>query len=391
MIATAPALLIALLVVAPLPGAAKVPPVGQQATQAKPAQPPKPKKPPTAKLVEPWPDAAKLEERRADAEARRLFQQTEPLVFTLTADFKAVNRDRDLKSTKTFPAVLAVGGQDGAGTAAPLHVSLYTRGNVRLTSHLCSFVPLGIDFTKKEVQGTVFDGQNKMKLITHCENNAQFDQYVLREYLAYKLYNLVTPRSFRARLARATYVDSTSGKTLATRNAVLIEDEDDLAARMEGRAMALPRMQFKDFDQDALTLMMLFQYMIGNTDFSIYQLHNVHMVQTQAKVFYPIIWDFDITGFAGTPYGKPDPRLEISTPRERLYRGPCRSMAEYEPSLAVFRAKQAEALALLDLPGLDQGNRRDAAQFLGEFFSLLGRPQALKHELVDKCKSQPLM
>jgi hypothetical protein len=115
------------------------------------------------------------------------------------------------------------------------------------------------------------------------------------------------------------------------------------------------------------------------------------MVQTPAKVFYPIIWDFDITGFAGTPYGKPDPRLEISTPRERLYRGPCRSMAEFEPSLAVFRAKQAEALALLDLPGLDQGNRRDAAQFLGEFFSLLGRPQALKRELVDKCKSQPLM
>jgi hypothetical protein len=387
----APALLIALLVVAPLTGAAKVPAVGQATTQAKPEQPPKPKKPPSARLAEPWPDAKKMAERRVDAESRRLFQQAEPLVFTLTADFRAVNRDRDPASTKTFPAVLAIGGQEGAGATPPLHVSLRSRGNVRLQARVCSFVPLAVDFTKKEVKGTLFDGQSQLKLVTHCENNSLYDQYVAREYLVYRLYNLFTPKSFRVRLARVTYVDSTSGKALTTRNAFFIENEEDLAARAEGRPLALPRMLFKNFDQEALTLMSLFQFMIGNTDFSIYALHNVHQVQTRANVFYPIIWDFDITGLAGTPYGAPDPRLELSSPRERLYRGPCRTMAEYEPFLAVFREKQAGALALFDLPALDDRNRRDAKEYLGEFYTLLGRPEALKKELIDKCKKQSLM
>ena len=131
--------------------------------------------------------------------------------------------------------------------------------------------------------------------------------------------------------------------------------------------------------------MMLFQYMIGNTDFSIYTLHNVHMVQTQAKVFYPIIWDFDISGLVN-PLREPDPRLKIANLRERLYRGPCRSMTEYEPSLAVFRAKQAEALALLDSRA---GPRRGAAAMppgtSGSSSRCSADQDRLKRELVDKC------
>ncbi len=385
------ALFVALCVAGPAVTAVRAGAGGRPAAQAKPDQDPKQKKPPSAKLAEPWPDEAKMAERRKDAESRRLFRQSEPLALTLAADFRAVNRDRNLNSTKTFPAQLSVTSQGGSDAAAPIPVKLRTRGNIRLSSKLCSFVPLAIDFPKKEVKGTVFDGQNKMKLVTHCQDNSQFDQYVLREYLAYRLHSLITPWAFRVRLVRMTYVDSATGRPLTTRNGVLIEDEDDLAARMEGRAVALPRMMFKDFDQNALTMMMLFQYMIGNTDFSIYALHNAQQVVTPAKVFYPIVWDFDVTGLAGTPYGVPDKRLGISSVRERFYRGPCRTMAELEPSLAVFRAKQAEALALIDMPGLDDRNRRDARDYLQEFFTLLGRPDRLKKTLVDECKVQPVM
>jgi hypothetical protein len=363
-----------------------------QSAQAKPAQ--TKEKPPSAKLAEPWPDAAKLAERSKEAEELKLFQQEEPLVFTLAADFRAVNRDRNLDSTKTFPGVLTVKGQEAGSADVPLQVTLQTRGNIRLKSTLCSFVPLRIDFAKKSVNKTVFDGQRKLKLVTHCDENRSFDQYVLLEYLAYRLYNVMTPRSFRVRLAQATYVDSRNGKTLSTHNAVFIEDEDDLARRMEGRAVALPRMQFKDLDQAALTLMAVFQYMIGNTDYSIYALHNVHQVQTPANVFYPIIWDFDITGLVDPRYAVPSQQLrdEIASVRNRLYRGPCLTMEEFEPTLAAFRAKQAELqAAVASTPGLDSDHRRKATEYLEEFFTTLGRNDVVKRELVDKCHTGPTM
>ncbi len=97
----------ALLMLLPSPMLPTVPALGTdgvaQASQAKPGQTQKPKKPAAAELAEPWPDAAKLAERRKDAEARRLFQDAEPLAFTLAADFKAVNRDRNYRQHQGLP------------------------------------------------------------------------------------------------------------------------------------------------------------------------------------------------------------------------------------------------------------------------------------------------
>jgi hypothetical protein len=153
-------------------------------------------------------------------------------------------------------------------------------------------------------------------------------------------------------------------------------------------------MEFKDLDQDALTLMAVFQYMIGNTDYSIYALHNVHQVQTPAKVFYPIIWDFDITGLVDPRYGVPNEQLrnEIASVRNRLYRGPCRTMEEFEPTLAAFRAKQAEMqAAVASVPGLDSAQRDKAAKYLEEFFTTITRQDLTKRELIDKCRTGPTM
>jgi hypothetical protein len=363
-----------------------------RASQAKPGQTQKPKKPPAVRLAEPWPDGAKLAERRKDAEARRLFQEAEPLAFTLAADFKAVNRDRDIASTKAFPAVLTVKGQDGAVPAVPLQVNLRTRGAIRRRSDVCAFAPLSIEFVKQDAKRSVFDGQSKLKLVAHCNESQAFDQLVLLEYLAYRLYNLMTPQSFRVRLARATYVDSKSGRTLSTHNAVFIEDDDDVARRMEGRAVEMPGLLFKDFDQESLTRMTVFLYMIGNPDYSISGMHNVRLVQTPANARYPITWDFDVSGLVDPRYAIPNERVrkQIAAVRVRSYLGPCRSAEEFEPTLAAFRAKQAEMLALVGaIPGLDDAERRKAVDYLGEFFTVIGSKELVKRELIDTCKDRP--
>jgi hypothetical protein len=354
------------------------------------AKAPKPKQPPSAKLAEPWPDADGLAKRRSEAEGRRLFQSLDPLEVTITADFKAVNGDRNPDSKKTFPGTVTVAGDNGTPTV--LKVTLATRGNLRLNVRTCANVPLKVNFVKKETSGTVFDGQDKMKLVVHCQDGDRYEQFVLREYLAYRLHNLLSPHAFRVRLARATYVDARNGKVIDTKPAVFIEDDGDVAKRMDGRVVELPRMSFKDFDQQALVDMALFQYMIGNTDYSIYALHNLVPVTTPAKVFYPIIWDFDVSGLVSPPYGIPAKSLGIYSVKERLYRGPCRTMDEYEPSLAKFRSKEAEALELVNtIPGLQDRDKKDVTEFLRDFFTRLNRKDGLKKDLVDNCKSQPTM
>jgi len=362
-----------------------VPP--QQATAA---QETKQKKPPSAKLAEPWPDAAKLSERRAEAEALPLFKEDVPLPFTLEADFKAISRDRDPESTKEYPGTLTVTDQQEAAVTIP--VTLTTRGKSSLNPRVCEFVPLRIDLPEKEVKGTVFEGQQALKLVTHCENGRGFDQYVLLEHLAYRIFNVLTPRSFRTRLAAATYVEVSNHKPLFTRHAMFIEDDGDLARRMEGRVVEMPRLLFSNLDQESLMTLMLFQYMIGNTDISIWALHNISLVTTPARVFHPITWDFDMAGLVAPPHAIPNPRLKLISVKDRLYRGPCLSLAELEPHLAVFRTTQADVLALIDaIPDLDKSRRNTARSFLNEFYSLLGRQDRLKRELVDKCRPAPTM
>jgi hypothetical protein len=327
--------------------------------------------------------------RRTDAENRRLFQRTEPLQLTIAADFKAVNADRSENSTKRFPATLAAGGDEGG---PPMPVTLRTRGHFRRRSTSCAWVPLRVEFQSDRAASTVFEHQRTLKLVTHCRDNGEYEQYVLREYLVYRLFNLLTPRSFRARLVKATYADAASGRPLTTRYGMFVEDDDDVARRNDARVIDLERALFKDVDADSVTLMMLFEYMVGSTDFSIFKLHNVRLLQDQNRAFHTVPYDFDLTGLVNTRYAVVDSRLPIDSVRSRLYRGPCRTESELQPLLDRFRATRDAALALYDsLPDLDPAYRRSARGYLQEFYSLIDVRGGVKKALVDGCSRAPTM
>lgn len=336
------------------------------------------------RLARPWPDAEELRARQLAAENLPLFRTAEPLAFTLAADFDAVNEDRTVDSPKRFPGVLTVAGENGGPVTIP--VQLGTRGNLRLKPKICFFVPLRVEFSKKQARGTPFEGQGSLKLVTHCRNSGDYEERVLEEALAYRIANVVTAASFRTRVARATYVDSRNGKTLTTRWAMFIEDADDVARRLQGRIAPLKKL-FRDLDQPSLLRLSLFQFAIGNTDYSIHALHNVRLVQDRQGVLRPLAYDFDVSGLVDPPYGAPDPRLLIRSLRDRLYRGPCLPLDEFEPILAEFRAKKTQILALYDAePGLDQKRRDAAKDYLAEFFDIIESPERTKRFLVDRCR-----
>ncbi len=348
------------------------------------------KKDPYAKFNEPWPDAGQLASSRVEAEKRPLFASDEPLAFTLTADFVAINDERDATSTRRFPAVMQLRGAGGDTISIPVQLS--ARGHARRNAVVCSVVPLRLEFSKTDVAGTVLDGQRELKLVTHCQNDRNYEQYVLSEYLAYRLYALLTPRSFRTRLVRATYVESGRNRTPAPRYGILVENEADLARRLEGRIADLPNRLFKAFDQDALTWMFLVQFMVGNTDYSIMALHNIKIVSDRNQMLYPVGYDFDYSGLADTRYAVADKRLGIYTVRERLYRGPCRTAREFEPFLATLRAKGPDLLALVDtIPDFAPGPRQEARKYLNEFVSLVGDPRRIQRVFDKSCVSASTM
>lgn len=351
------------------------------ATAPKPAAP---KAPGEVPVAEGWPSAQQLAQRRRDAETRRLFQTAEPLAFTIVADFKAIDRDRNPASTKTFPGTISV--VDASGQTVTKPVMLRGRGHSRRNPKVCDFVPLRLEFNRTEMQGTEFEGHNALKLGTHCRSVAVFEQYVLREYTAYRIMNILTPRSFRVRLAKGTYIDSTTQKTLGTRWAMFSEDDDDMARRQEGRIDDRPQLLFRHMNSEYLGLMTMFEYMISNTDVSIATQHNVKIVETPAGVRYPVPYDFDYSGLVNTSYAVVDKMFSLSSVRQRLYRGPCRTPEELEATFAQFRSAKAEIYRLYDdLPAFTDASRQDGQKFLDGFYQALDKPADVKRAFVDGC------
>ena len=325
--------------------------------------PPPPKKNPLLKLVEPWPTPEKMIERKLDAEARPLFATEAPLDVTLVGDFKAINKDRNPTSTQRYPASLRVGD-------ASLDVEVSARGHLRRMARTCDYVPLRVTFPKKVAAATAFAKQDALKLVVQCAGGDDWEQYVLREYLAYRIFNVITPNSFRVRLARVSYVDRASGKPAGTRLGMFLEDESDVAKRMEGRVVALERLTFEDLHMDTLMPMMIFEYMIGNTDYSIWALHNVRIVQRPDKSLHPLPYDFDVSGLVNPPYAVPAKGLMLKTVLDRMYRGPCRRPELVDPYVANFVAKKDIVRALpASVPGIDRAARDEARGYIDSFYA----------------------
>lgn len=328
-----------------------------------------------------WPDAATLAERKREAERRRLFRSDELLPVTLTADFRAVMRDRNDDSVKTFPATISFPAADGSVQSMSLRIR--TRGHSRRNVRTCTFAPLRLEFEKAQTKGTLFDGHGALKLGTHCRSGQQ--EIILREHAIYRMFNLLTPRSFRSRVAKMTYLDAASGKVVGDEAGLFIEDDDDVAKRLEGRIIAAAQPVFVTIEPGSLDLMTLFEYMIGNTDFSIMTQHNVRVVQTQAGRRFAVPYDFDYSGLADAAYARPSPALPITSVRDRLFRGPCRTAAEWQPSVDQLRAAKAKVLELLDAPGLSPSYRKDAKSYVEQFYRVLDQPSALKKAIIDPC------
>jgi hypothetical protein len=233
---------------------------------------------------------------------------------------------------------------------------------------------------------TLFAGQKALKLGTHCQDSNQYEQYVLREYLAYRAHNLVTPLSFRPRLARVRYVDARDTTRAVERYGLFVESERELGARLGGDVITARGGRYEDVTDSSAVLLGLWEYFIGNTDFSMAYLHNVRLVATpQGTSAVP--YDFDFSGLVDTRYATPDPRLGLATVRQRLYRGPCLTEQQVVDVVARFAARREAIRALYAaLPSLDAGYARRAVAYIDDFYAAAKDPKAFARKLKGSCQ-----
>lgn len=312
-----------------------------------------------------------------------LFASAEPLAFTLETDLRRLLRDRgtDRKEHGATLRYVATGGD-----TVSVNVDLRTRGIFRLKE--CAFPPLRLDFATSKVKETTFAGQDKLKLVTHCRGaQSPYEQNILQEYALYRIFNLLTARSLRARLAHVTYRDSLGKDEPVTRYGILLENEMQLAKRFGDTVITSKLVHDMLIEPDDGTLVAVFQYMIGNTDWSTWGLHNITILRDTAGALFAIPYDFDFAGVISAPYAVPAPQLGIKTVRERVYRGFCQPDAVLQPVLARFRAqKDSIYAAYRAVPDLNPRVVRDALSYFDEFYRLINDPSSIRRIFMNTCR-----
>lgn len=316
-----------------------------------------------------------------------LFGSTEPLEVTLTADFSLLKQDRR-GETPERPATVALAAPDGAPIV--IEAQVRTRGRTRRSETVCSMPPLRVNLKKRQAEGTVFEGQDKLKLVGSCRPGVDaYEQLVLAEYVAYQALRVVTDVSFRVRLARITYVDESGQDPPFTRFAFFIEDDDALAERVGATVFQLPEgsnLPAEALEPVSATTAAVFQYMIGNTDWSDIAGHNVELLQRGGSAI-PVPYDFDYSGLVDAPYAVPHADLRLPDVRTRMYRGFCQDEALSRVVVARFLAARPEILRQLAVEGLDGSARQRMTAYLEDFFQQVETPERARSRFLRDCRT----
>ena len=279
------------------------------------------------------------------------------------------------------------------------NIRVKARGHTRRMREVCYFPPIWIDFEKQNIKGTLFEGQNRLKLVTHCsESGTAFKQIVLKEYLAYRTYNLLTDRSFRVRLAKVTYVDSKGRRKTITRYGFFIEDEKKMANRNGSERVRVNKVSREMYEPSTLNLLEIYEFMIGNLDFSLLMAqpgsrccHNARLIRHPGddNLVLPIPYDFDHAGIVAAPYARPPKSLKMRSVKQRLYRGYCHSDGILEANIDFFNELKKDIFDLWqNANGLNTQTRKESLAYLKSFYEIINDPDKLRRQIHEKCRGE---
>jgi hypothetical protein len=316
-----------------------------------------------------------------------LFSSDAPLEIVLETDLVGLMNDTRAEPDYREARFIC---QLDKSNALIFDIRVRPRGRTRRKPAICAFPPLMLNFREKSTAGTLFEGQNKLKLVTHCRDETAFRDFAIREYMIYKTYNLLTDESFRVRLVKVTYRDVQKRMAPLSRTGFLIEDDDALASRLNARVYEGTIYSWDSCEARSMDRMALFQFMVGNTDWWVHTRHNVLIVEKTGHNLVPVPFDFDYAGLIDASYAIPSPYLPIKSVRERFFKGRCLPPGGYAETIQLFLEHKETIHRYYEESDLvDRSQRNSDWRFLEEFYDLLGHPEVLEQQLQNFCRTDP--
>jgi hypothetical protein len=312
-----------------------------------------------------------------------VFQNQEPLTLSLSFSIKEVKKNT--VDSVYLPSTLKFKNDQGLMDSIPIRIR--ARGNFRRAN--CFFPPIRMKMKKGDAQKTIFTGNKDFKLVLPCQTGKQGNDLIMKEYLAYKLLEPLTPYFFHTRLADITLTDKSGKPKTYIVKGFLIEDDDLVANRFHGKVIE-QQLHPMALNDTASVVNDLFQYLVANTDWSTAMQHNMKVIQLEPNRKIPLAYDFDMAGLVNAPYATVNETLSISNVQERLYRGFCRSEAtvqyvrseylKHENDLMKVISDHQSYFAEKDYVGI--------TKFVKDFFTTMKDDKKFKDAIITGCRTK---
>jgi hypothetical protein len=267
-------------------------------------------------------------------------------------------------------------------------IRLKSRGEFR--NGYCDLPPIRLNFSKSDFQKNDLKKIGKLKMVTHCKTGNE--DYLLKEYLIYKLYNVLTDYSFRVRLIRIEYINTYKNSKPVSSYAFFIEPVEMLGERTNTVPVEVLNANQKQIIPEMLDRMAIFFYMIGNTDWSVPNQHNCKILSTSdlsnAGLGAIVPYDFDYSGLVDADYAVPGETLGIESVQERRYLGLCRSEDAYINAISEFSDKKEKFYKVIaDFTLLNEKERKKMTAYLDSFYEGFDKRNSIVTYLLNECKS----
>lgn len=319
-------------------------------------------------------------------EPKKLFQSDTVLKLTIKLHVNEVIND--LEEREYHEATLSY--LDDKQEQSTHQIKLKVRGNNRADVRTCNFPPLEVNFKKNTTKNSVFEKQNKLKLVTHCKDTQEFSDYVREEYIIYKMYEIITPISFKVRMCEVTYIDLDNKKKPITQTGFLIERIKDVAKRND-------MVVFKDSiahqdvcNKTEIDKLTIFQYLIGNLDWSVPMRHNIKILAPEKRGFpVAVPYDFDHAGLVYTSYANPPEGSGITSVRSRVFRGLCRFNNGYYKTIDLYQKLKPDLFSLVQNdPYLSDRSKKSVEKYMESFYDILDNPKKVEQKISTVCRAK---
>lgn len=316
-------------------------------------------------------------------ETDTLFRSDEIINLQLRSDFLAIEKSRT-GNPEYFDGELIYYSPEGQ--PVKFTVKVMARGHFRRDPEICSFPPLFVNFREKEVRNTIFNNQDKLKLVTPCQD----DQDVIEEYLVYRMYNQVTDLSMKVRLAKIAYYDTGTGKTLFEKYSFFVEDRDHVAKRNDAVVKDRFLTPF-DLNRENFKKMAIFEYIIGNKDWHITSRKNVVIMQPEDTSIglVAVPYDFDLAGLVNVDYSKPEGVPEYLLKDKRIYKGLCYTNDEFKDTFEFFRKMKPVFESVINNQELiSKYDKKYIIRYIDRFYEVIENEDLFKREFLNACHTR---